>query len=87
MKCKCWKRKSTLLKKVQYSRSELVGTKPGEHWDYFFFYGAELATVKRDRDAIKSQAESVSKEYDRLLKEHETVQRKLNAGGGDKKGD
>jgi len=48
----------------------------------------ELTNVKRDRDAIKSQAESVSKEYDRLLREHEIVQKKLNAGGGgDKKGD
>jgi len=47
----------------------------------------EMAAVKRDRDAIKSQATSVSKEYDRLLEEHEKVQKKVQAGGGDKKSD
>jgi hypothetical protein len=36
---------------------------------------------------MKSQAKSVTDEYDRLLKEHEKLQRKAEKGGGDKKGD
>jgi len=35
----------------------------------------ELELIKADRDAIKSQAESVSKEYDRLMAEHEKLQK------------
>jgi len=46
----------------------------------------ELDTVKKDRDAIKSQAESVGKEYDRLMDEHNKLERQINIQG-DKKGD
>lgn len=35
---------------------------------------------------MKSQAEAVSEEYDRLMKEHEKLQKQVE-GGGDKKGD
>lgn len=35
----------------------------------------ELEAITADRDAIKSQAESVAKEYDRLLAEHEKLQK------------
>jgi len=52
-----------------------------------FHIFTELTTVTRDRDTMKSQAKSVTDEYDRLLKEHEKLQRKAEKGGGDKKGD
>ncbi len=40
--------------------------------------------MTKDRDAIKSQATSVSKEYDRLMKELEKVQKQVRVqGGGD----
>lgn len=55
-------------------------------YNYFLIW-KELASSGRDRDAMKSQAESVTKEYDRLLKEHEKLQRKIAQGDGDKKAD
>jgi len=45
----------------------------------------ELELIKADRDAIKSQAESVSKEYDRLMTEHEKLQKTV--GNESKKDD
>lgn len=45
----------------------------------------ELESIKIDRDAIKSQAESVTKEYDRLLIEHEKLQKTV--GNESKKDD
>uniref|UniRef100_A0A2S2P1T1 Endoplasmic reticulum transmembrane protein n=1 Tax=Schizaphis graminum TaxID=13262 RepID=A0A2S2P1T1_SCHGA len=45
----------------------------------------ELELIKADRDAIKSQAESVSKEYDRLMAEHEKLQKTV--GNESKKDD
>lgn len=45
----------------------------------------ELETITADRDAIKSQAESVAKEYDRLLAEHEKLQKTV--GNESKKDD
>jgi len=49
----------------------------------------EIEKITRDRDAIKSQAKSVGKEYDRLAEEHTKLQKKLaiSGGGGDKKSD
>jgi len=48
----------------------------------------ELETTKTDRDTMMSQSKSVTDEYDRLLKEHEKLQRKVERGaGGDKKAD
>nr|QBH73422.1 bcr-associated protein [Aphelinus abdominalis] len=43
----------------------------------------ELTKEKKDKAAIKSQADSLVKEYDRLNEEHS----KLQAAGGDKKSD
>jgi len=45
----------------------------------------ELELIKADRDAIKSQAESVTKEYDRLMVEHEKLQKTV--GNESKKDD
>lgn len=45
----------------------------------------ELATAVSDRDAIKSQAASVTKEYDRLLDEHRKVQESISASGDKKR--
>lgn len=45
----------------------------------------ELETITADRDAIKSQAEAVNKEYDRLMAEHEKLQK--TAGKESKKDD
>lgn len=43
----------------------------------------ELTSAKKDRDAIKSQSESLAREYDRLNAEHA----KLQQSSGDKKTD
>jgi len=45
----------------------------------------DLAASIRDKDVLKSQAENVNKEYDRLMKEHEKLQKKLAISGGDGK--
>jgi len=47
----------------------------------------DLAASIRDKNALISQAENVNKEYDRLMKEHEKLQKKLAISGGDKKAD
>jgi len=47
----------------------------------------DLAASIRDKDVLKSQAENVNKEYDRLMSEHEKLQKKLAIAGGDKKAD
>ncbi|CAL8118757.1 unnamed protein product [Orchesella dallaii] len=47
----------------------------------------ELAASLRDKDVLKSQADNTNKEYDRLLKEHEKLQKQLSIAGGDKKDD
>jgi len=47
----------------------------------------ELAASLRDKEVLKSQADNTNKEYDRLLKEHEKLQKKLSIAGGDKKDD
>ncbi|XP_014298269.1 B-cell receptor-associated protein 31 [Microplitis demolitor] len=44
----------------------------------------ELKREKKDKDALKSQAESLAKEYDRLTGEHAKL---VKAEGGDKKSD
>lgn len=41
--------------------------------------------TKQDRDALKSQAESVTKEYDRLLDEHRKLQESVSASGDKKR--
>ncbi|OXA46471.1 B-cell receptor-associated protein 31 [Folsomia candida] len=47
----------------------------------------ELEKLTKDRNAVKSQAASVSKEYDRLTDEYAKLQKKLSTSGGDKKAD
>jgi len=49
----------------------------------------ELERVTRDLDVMKKQASATNNEYDRLLKEHATLQGKLQSleGAGDKKSD
>lgn len=46
----------------------------------------ELEKATRDKEAVKSQAASVTKEYDRLMKEHSALQEQISASG-DKKHD
>lgn len=46
-------------------------------------YETELKREKKDKEALKSQAESLAKEYDRLTEEHAKFQK----AGGDKKSD
>ena len=48
---------------------------------------AEARAAVNDRDSMKAQSESLSKEYDRLLAEKDKLERKLNIQGGDKKDD
>lgn len=48
---------------------------------------AEARAAVKDRDSMKTQSESLSKEYDRLLAEKDKLERKLNIQGGDKKDD
>jgi len=47
----------------------------------------ELAKTLRDNEALKSQGQNANKEYDRLMNEHEKLQKKLAISGGDKKAD
>jgi len=50
----------------------------------------EIERLRKDRDAVKTQAANLSKEYDRLSEDHNKLERKLKisgAGGGDKKDD
>lgn len=48
----------------------------------------ELTKEKKDKEAVKSQAESLNKEYDRLAEEHSKLQKKLTvSSGGDSKKD
>lgn len=55
---------------------------------YYLCEFSELSSAKKNLESMKTQAESVSKEYDRLLLEHEKLEKKLSiAGGGDKKDD
>ena len=44
----------------------------------------ELNKTNKDREAMKSQAESLTKEYDRLMEEHRKLQNSVSASG-DKK--
>merc|ERR1711973_703061 len=45
----------------------------------------EATAAKKDRDSMKAQSESLTKEYDRLLAEKDKLERKVNIqGGGDK---
>jgi prefoldin subunit 5 len=46
----------------------------------------ELEKTKKDRDALKNQANNLSKEYDRLADENAKLQTKVG-GAGDKKSD
>jgi len=49
----------------------------------------ELTTEKNDKKALKTQADNLSKEYDRLVEQHNKLEKKLVAAGGsaDKKDD
>ena len=49
---------------------------------------SELRKAKDDVNAMKTQAENVSKEYDRLVEDHSKLEKKLRiAGGGEDDGD
>nr|XP_023022415.1 B-cell receptor-associated protein 31 isoform X2 [Leptinotarsa decemlineata] len=45
----------------------------------------ELKLEKKDKNALKEQADNLAKEYDRLAEEHSKLQKKLTVGSGDKK--
>ena len=45
----------------------------------------ELAKTKTNEEAIRKQAASVSKEYDRLLKEHASLQQKVESSDDTRK--
>ncbi|CAH0546361.1 unnamed protein product [Brassicogethes aeneus] len=45
----------------------------------------ELKVAKKDKTAIKTQADNLAKEYDRLAEENIKLQKKITVGGGDKK--
>lgn len=46
----------------------------------------ELKLEKKDKSALKQQADNLAKEYDRLAEEHSKLQKKITIGGvGDKK--
>lgn len=48
----------------------------------------ELSKEKKDKEAVKSQAENLHKEYDRLAEDHSKLQKKITiASGGDSKKD
>jgi len=56
-----------------------------------YFVVSELRKAKKDLESMKSQAENVATEYDRLMAEKDKLERQLRiAGGGednDKKDD
>lgn len=41
----------------------------------------KLSYERKDKSALKSQAENLSKSYDTLAEEHSSLQKKLTAGG------
>ncbi|KAL1516899.1 hypothetical protein ABEB36_000734 [Hypothenemus hampei] len=45
----------------------------------------ELELAKKDKSAIKTQADNLAKEYDRLAEENIKLQKKITIGAGDKK--
>lgn len=45
----------------------------------------QLKFEKKDKTAIKEQADNLAKEYDRLAEEHSKLQKKITVGAGDKK--
>lgn len=45
----------------------------------------QLLKEKKDKEAVKSQAESINKEYDRLAEEHSKLQKKITIAGDSKK--
>lgn len=47
----------------------------------------EIKLEKKDKMAIKTQADNLAVEYDRLAEEHSKLQKNLTVGGGDKKGE
>ncbi|XP_050293537.1 B-cell receptor-associated protein 31 isoform X2 [Anthonomus grandis grandis] len=47
----------------------------------------ELALEKKDKQAVKTQADNLAKEYDRLAEENIKLSKKLNIGAGDDKKD
>lgn len=67
------------------AKSLLTGNKGDGESEVLTELRKELELIKADRDAIKSQAESVSKEYDRLMTEHEKLQKTV--GNESKKDD
>jgi len=67
-----------LTEKLTNQEKELMATKE------------DLSKALKDTDAIKSQAEAVSREYDRLMEEHAHLQKRLavlEGGENDKKDD
>lgn len=47
----------------------------------------DLKLEKKDKTAVKTQADNLAKEYDRLAEEHSKLQKKVTIAGGDKKAD
>ncbi|CAG9816308.1 unnamed protein product [Phaedon cochleariae] len=45
----------------------------------------ELKLEKKDKTAVKTQADNLAREYDRLADEHSKLQKKITVGAGDKK--
>jgi len=45
----------------------------------------ELSLEKKDKQAVKSQADNLAREYDRLAEENSKLQKKITIGAGDKK--
>jgi len=47
----------------------------------------DLNREKKDKEAVKSQAESLNREYDRLTEEFSKLQKKITIGGAGNKDD
>jgi len=47
----------------------------------------EAEVAKKDMNSMKTQSESLAKEYDRLMEEKDRLERKVNIMGGEKKDD
>lgn len=47
----------------------------------------ELVKERNDKEAMKSQSESLNREYDRLTEEYSKLQKRLTVSGGSHKDD
>ncbi|XKL68851.1 hypothetical protein PGB90_006620 [Kerria lacca] len=76
---------STAAKDILNQKSDAHDKEVNELKTVIISLEEKLSKITSDRNAIKSQAESLTKEYDRLLGEHRKLQESISASGDKKK--